>query len=203
MPPYKLMYRFGIAPWEWRDVPQTWKPLLEGANAPQPGRALDVGCGTGRDAVYLSKRGWRVTGLDFAADALAKARQRATDEGAEVEWVQGDVGRLGELGREPGYNLLYDFGCVQGLSDEARQGAARGLTSLAAPGASLLFFAFRAGRHIFLPRGMNQSDVVALLGGGWDLEQAQSVADDRMPGFVRRADPTVYRLRRRDQANGQ
>jgi SAM-dependent methyltransferase len=192
------MYRFGIAPWEWRDVPETWRPILEGQNAPDPGRALDVGCGTGRDAIYLTKHGWRVTGVDFAEDALAKARQRAADEGVQVEWIQGDVGRLGQLGLEPGYNLIYDFGCIQGLPDPARQGAANGLTRLAAPGASLLMFAFKAGRHILLPRGMDKGDVVALLGGGWDLEQTHSVADERMPRFVRRAGPRVYRLTRRD-----
>jgi SAM-dependent methyltransferase len=198
MPPYKLMYRFGIAPWEWRDIAGTWQPILEGQNALQPGRALDVGCGTGRDAVYLTKHGWRVTGVDFAEDALAKARQRAVDEGVQVEWVQGDVGRLGQLGLEPGYTLLYDFGCIQGLADAERQGAANGLTRLAAPGASLLMFAFKAGRHILLPRGMDQGEVVSLLGGGWELAQTISVKDDRMPGFVGRAGPTVYRLTRRD-----
>ncbi len=198
MPPYKLMYRFGIAPWEWRDVAQTWQPILTGQDALEPGRALDVGCSTGRDAVYLTKHGWRVTAVDFAGDALAKARQRAPDEGVQVEWVQGDVGRLDQLGLEPGYRLLYDFGCIQGLPGPARQGAVNGLTQLAAPGASLLMFAFKAGRHILLPRGMDKEDVVALLGGGWDLAQTLSVKDDRMPGFVGRAGPTVYRLTRRD-----
>jgi SAM-dependent methyltransferase len=198
MPPYKLMYRFGIAPWEWRDIPQTWRPLLGGQNGLEPGRALDVGCGSGRDAVYLTKQGWRVTGVDFAEDALTKARQRAAGEGVQVEWIQGDVGRLDQLGLEPGYNLLYDFGCIQGLPDPARQGAANGLTRLAAPGASLLMFAFKAGRHILLPRGMDQTDVVALFGGGWELEQTQSVADERMPRFARRAGPTVYRLTRHE-----
>jgi SAM-dependent methyltransferase len=197
MPPYRLMYRLGLAPWEWRDVPGTWRPLLEGATAQEPGRALDVGCGTGRDAVYLTKQGWRVTGVDFAEEALSKARQRASDEGVEVEWVPGDVGRLGQLGLEPGYSLLYDFGCIQGLPDPARRGAADGLTRLAAPGASLLMFAFKRGRHILLPRGMDRADVVALLGDGWDLQQAQSAADERMPRFVRRAGPTVSRLTRR------
>ncbi len=196
MPPYKLMYRLGIAPWEWRDVAETWRPVLE-QDTP-PGRALDIGCGTGRDAVYLTKHGWRVTALDFAEDALAKARQRAADEGVQVEFRQGDVGRLGQLGLEPGYNLLYDFGCIQGLPDSARQGAADGATRLAAPGASLLMFAFKAGRHILLPRGMDQADVVALFGGGWDLAQTIPVGTGSMPRFVSRAGPTVYRLTRRD-----
>jgi SAM-dependent methyltransferase len=198
MPPYKLMYRFGLAPWEWRDVAETWQPILTGQEALVPGRALDVGCGTGRDAVYLTKQGWRVTGVDFAAEALAKARQRAAGEGVQVEWIQGDVGRLDQLGLEPGYTLLYDFGCIQGLPDAARQGAAHGLTRLAAPGASLLMFAFKAGRHILLPRGMDQKEVVALLGAEWELAQTLSVKDDRMPGFVGRAGPTVYRMTRRD-----
>lgn len=198
MPPYKLMYRFGIAPWEWRDVAETWQPIVTGQDALEPGRALDVGCGTGRDAVYLTKHGWRVTGVDFAEDALVKARQRATGEGVQVEWIQGDVSRLDQLGLEPGYTLLYDFGCIQGLPEPARQGAVNGLTLLAAPGASLLMFAFKAGRHILLPRGMDQDDVVALLGGGWDLAQTLSVKDDRMPGIVGRAGPTMYRLTRRD-----
>ena len=198
MPPYKLMYRFGIAPWEWRDVAGTWQPILEGQNALAAGRALDVGCGTGRDAVYLAKHGWRVTAVDFAEDALAKARQRGADEGVQVEWIQGDVGRLDQLGLEPGYTLLYDFGCIQGLADAARRGAANGLTRLAAPGASLLLFAFKRGRHILLPRGMDQGDVGALLGGGWHLAQTNSVKEDRMPGFVGRAGPTVYRFTRRD-----
>jgi SAM-dependent methyltransferase len=200
MPPYKLLYRLGVAPWEWRDVANTWRPLLEGERRLAPGRALDVGCGTGRDAVYLTQQGWRVTAVDFAEDALAKARRRAADEGVDVEWIQGDVSRLDQLGLEPGYSLLYDFGCIQGLPDAARQGAANGLAHLAAPGASLLMFAFKGGRHILLPRGMDQADVVALLGRDWDIAQTQSVADDRMPGFVRRGGPTVYRLTRRTTA---
>jgi SAM-dependent methyltransferase len=198
--PYKLMYRVGLAPWEWRDVEETWRPILDGESGLEPGRALDVGCGSGRDAVYLANRGWRVTAVDFSEGALATAKRRGTEEGAEVEWVQGDVGRLDRLGLEPGYTLIYDFGCIQGLGDRSRQGAAAGVSRLAAPGASLLLFAFKAGRHIVLPRGMDRADILALLGGMWDLEHAQPIASDRMPAFVRRAKPTAYRLSRRDRA---
>jgi hypothetical protein len=54
-----------------------------------------------------------------------------------------------------------------------------------------------AGRRMLLPRGMNQEDVVALLGDGWQLEHAQSEAADEMPPPIRRAHPTLYRLARR------
>jgi hypothetical protein len=45
---------------------------------------------------------------------------------------------------------------------------------------------------------MDQGDVVALLGGVWDLAQTLPVRDDRMPRFAARAEPTMYRLTRRD-----
>ena len=59
--------------------------------------------------------------------------------------------------------------------------AAAGLTHLAAPGATLLMVAFKAGRGIVLPRGMDKQDVVALPRDGWDLEESRSVATDDTP----------------------
>jgi SAM-dependent methyltransferase len=197
MIPYRLMYALGFAPWERRNVPELWRPLFEGPLAMEPGRALDIGCGSGRDAVHLAGRGWHVTAVEFVDKALAKARHRATQEGVDVHWVSGDVGELGRLAFEPGYNLIYDFGCIQGLSDSARRGAAAGLTKLAAPGARLLFLAFRAGRRVMLPRGMDREHLIATLGDSWDLEHAESVVTPDMPPPIRRAEPTLYRLAKR------
>ena len=56
-----------------------------------PGRALDLACGEGRNAVWLAERGWRATGVDFSAVALEKARELATSRRVEVEWVHADV----------------------------------------------------------------------------------------------------------------
>jgi hypothetical protein len=150
--------------------------------------------------VYLAKRGWRVTAVDSVEKALASARRRAAEDGVEVEWVAGDVAALGRLGLQPGYDLLYDFGCIHGLSDASRKGAAAGLTELAAPGAMLLITAFRAGRGIALPRGINQEDVVALFGDAWELEGSRSVVTEDAPAVLRRANPTIYRLTRRTHA---
>ena len=56
-----------------------------------PGRALDVACGEGRNAVWLAERGWRVTGIDFSDVALAKGARLAESRGVEVDWVVADV----------------------------------------------------------------------------------------------------------------
>jgi 2-polyprenyl-3-methyl-5-hydroxy-6-metoxy-1,4-benzoquinol methylase len=57
----------------------------------EPGRALDVACGAGRNAVWLADRGWTVTGVDFSDVALANARGLAAERGVEIEWVQADL----------------------------------------------------------------------------------------------------------------
>jgi len=55
-----------------------------------PGRALDLGAGEGRNAIWLARHGWRVTALDVSGVALARAAQRAADEGVPLECVEGD-----------------------------------------------------------------------------------------------------------------
>jgi SAM-dependent methyltransferase len=56
-----------------------------------PGRALDVGCGEGADAIWLARRGWTVTAIDISDVAVRRARQAADLAGAAVEWVSGDA----------------------------------------------------------------------------------------------------------------
>lgn len=56
-----------------------------------PGRALDVGCGEGADAIWLAQRGWMVTAVDISDVALDRAREAAELVGAVVEWVCGDA----------------------------------------------------------------------------------------------------------------
>lgn len=56
-----------------------------------PGRALDVACGEGRNAVWLAQRGWQVTGIDFSQVALDKAARLAHERDVSVQWVRADV----------------------------------------------------------------------------------------------------------------
>ena len=56
-----------------------------------PGRALDVGCGEGADAIWLARRGWTVTAIDISDVAVGRAREAAERAGVAVEWVCGDA----------------------------------------------------------------------------------------------------------------
>lgn len=56
-----------------------------------PGRALDLGCGEGRNSVWLASLGWRVTGVDFAHVGLEKARALARRHAIRVRWLLRDL----------------------------------------------------------------------------------------------------------------
>jgi SAM-dependent methyltransferase len=73
---------WGVAPNRW--VEQEVADLA-------PGRALDLACGEGRNALWLAGRGWRVTAVDFSAVALEKARRLQEGAAAEVDWQCADV----------------------------------------------------------------------------------------------------------------
>jgi 2-polyprenyl-3-methyl-5-hydroxy-6-metoxy-1,4-benzoquinol methylase len=73
----------------WKADPNRF--LVEEADGLEPGRALDVACGEGRNAVWLASKGWPVTGVDFSHAGLAKVERLAPERGVEVTWVEADV----------------------------------------------------------------------------------------------------------------
>jgi SAM-dependent methyltransferase len=81
--------RYGGADFVWKTTPNQFL-VVEVADA-APGRALDLACGEGRNAVWLAERGWHVTGVDFSPVGLAKADRLANERDVEVQWVEADV----------------------------------------------------------------------------------------------------------------
>jgi 2-polyprenyl-3-methyl-5-hydroxy-6-metoxy-1,4-benzoquinol methylase len=58
---------------------------------PPRGRALDIACGEGRNAIWLAKLGWKVTAVDFSDVAIERSRRLATEQRVEVDWINNDV----------------------------------------------------------------------------------------------------------------
>ncbi len=73
----------------WSAVPNRF--LVAEVETLPPGRALDLACGEGRNAVWLAERGWDVTGVDFSKVGLDKARRLADRRGVSVHWELADV----------------------------------------------------------------------------------------------------------------
>lgn len=67
--------------------------LIRETSGLTPGNALDAGCGSGAEAIWLASHGWRVTAADISSEALARAAERETASGARkcVQWVEADL----------------------------------------------------------------------------------------------------------------
>jgi len=120
-----------------------------------PGRALDLGCGTGTNAVYLARHGWNAVGVDFAGRAIAKARGRAREAGVSCTFLVGDVTRLEVTGP---FNLALDIGCLHSIAASGRVGYAAGLARVVRSGGTFLLYAFAPGGPAV---GMTRDDVAA------------------------------------------
>lgn len=180
---YQLMYAIGFTPWD-RIMPTEFKQIMEGPEALPKGRALDVGTGKGTKAIYMAAHGWQVTGVDLVPKALREARKRAVAARVEVDFRLGDVTRLGDLGLEPGYSLVFDFGCYHGLKSEQRDRYVEGVTALAAPGATLLMMAFTKALPP-IPSGVSESELRARFGPAWDLIRFEPSAETGTPAMMR------------------
>ena len=193
---FRVLYAIGLTPWDRDEIATPLREVAEGPGALPAARALDLGCGTGRHAVFLAQHGWDVTAVDFVPRALSKARQRAGDAGVRVRWLQGDVTRLAALGVGDGYELVLDIGTFHGLDDRQRVDCAREVTSATAPGATLLMLAFQPGRRGPLPRGLDQAELLRHFGDAWELVSVPPYTGPPLPGPLRNAQPTWYRLRK-------
>lgn len=105
-----------------------------------PGRALDLGCGTGTNVITMARYGWRATGVDFVNRAIDAAGKKANQAGVEVNLFVGDVTRLSGL-HEP-YDLILDIGCYHSLPQKSRPATIDNIKRLLAQDGTYLMYAF-------------------------------------------------------------
>ncbi|GHG21239.1 class I SAM-dependent methyltransferase [Streptomyces hydrogenans] len=108
------------------------------------GRALDLGCGPGRNSLHLAARGYRVDAVDLSATAIRWAEERAGERGEEgVRFRCGDAFAPGTV--EGPYDLVYDSGCFHHLPPHRRVTYLALLDRVLAPGGAFALTAFAAG----------------------------------------------------------
>jgi cyclopropane fatty-acyl-phospholipid synthase-like methyltransferase len=157
---FKMFYRLGFVPWDGHPLATSLQELIAGDGALAPGTALDLGCGTGDSSIYLAEHGWQVTGVDFVAKAVHKARTKAEANKVTATFTRADVTRLSSEGVGSNFGLIIDNGCLHGMSPEDRDAYARD--------ARLLLVEFVTGASYGVP-GIDPDEVKQRFAADWML----------------------------------
>ena len=196
---WRLMYAVGMTPWDRPVVPGPLRELIEGERRLPAGASLDLGCGTGRNSIYLAKQGWKATGIDFVPSAIKTARKKAAAAGVEPRLLVGDVTRIPELVGADRFSLFFDFGCLHGLTDSQRGAYAAGVNEVAKPEATLLIMAFTTPLRT-VTDGLTGDQLTRLLGPGWQLTWSEPVPAEDLDPLMKRTVPVWFRYRRGGEA---
>ncbi len=170
---FEWRYWRNKTPWDTQVTPPEVVEFLAGAT---PGRALDLGCGTGTNAMTLARHGWHVTGIDFAGRAIREAQSRARRAGFDIDFRVGDVRDLGSLAGP--YDYVLDIGCLHALEEDGQKRYAAGLERLVRPGGDYMLYARMPGRGSGQMRGL-VLDKVRTLFPVFDVTRSEMGEDHR------------------------
>lgn len=133
---FHLKY-FTNPPWDTGISPPE---LMEFIRSHPPGRALDIGCGTGTNVITLARNGWQAVGVDFAPRAIAIGNRKLRQAGVQATLQVGDATRL--QGISGPFNLILDIGCLHSLPPAGHAGYLNNLERLLAPRGAFLIYTF-------------------------------------------------------------
>lgn len=164
-------YEAGAVPW---DDPSPPPEIIELAAELPPGRALDLGCGYGRVAIYLAGLGWSVDGIDFIPKAIEVARQRAAAAGLSRQ-ANFHVATAAELSfLNLPYDLAVDIGCMHSFAEEMLLAYRDEVARLLRDEALYVLFAHLRDELIEVddrPRGIPEEMIMDLMERSFRLER--------------------------------
>lgn len=163
-------------PWDSGIAPPELMSLLEHL---VPGRALDMGCGTGTSSLAMARAGWSVTGVDFAWMAIRKARRKAKQAGLDITFLVADVTHLHNV--IPPFDLVLDIGCFHGLRPAGKSLYLSQLPTLLSAGGYWFLYAFLlSDSAVPSPPGVCPADLEQIQ-TRFDLLSRQSGSDRGRP----------------------
>jgi SAM-dependent methyltransferase len=165
--PWDASYHDGPAPWDiGRPQPAIVRVASGGGFA---GAVLDVGCGTGENALHIASLGLSVLGVDVAETAVAIARERAADRGLDVEPVVADAFHLERLRRT--FDTVLDCGMFHTCDADERPTYVASLASATASGSTLNVLCFSDEGPDTGPHPVSEAELRAAFaaGGAWDV----------------------------------
>ena len=142
--------------------------LIDFLSSHENGRALELGCGTGTNAITLAKSGWQVTAVDFAFRALRSAKIKARQENIKIDFRWENVDRLRNI--FGCFDLILDIGCFHSLALEVRSKYIANIDRFLSPeGTYLLYIFFKESDEIFGP-GVTE-ETIRILSQAFELIQ--------------------------------
>jgi SAM-dependent methyltransferase len=167
-------YRAGDVPWDTDAPSPELARVVEGLPR---GPALEVGCGTGTNAVFLAQQGFDVTACDVSPTALDRARERARAAGVSVRYVEADLLASPDLGGP--WPLVFDRGVYHVLRRVDGPAYLRWLARVTPVGGWYLVQAGNAndGGDVGPPR-VHAHELCAELQPWWDLVSLREIPWD-------------------------
>lgn len=135
---YEVVYRYFRAPWD-IGARSELVSLVESGRL-KAGSAIDLGCGTGANAIYLAQQGFEVTGVDYAEAAIEKAQERAEAAGVQVNFLVDDLTDLRHVAGQ--FDFLLDYGVLDDLRLPQREPYIQNMLPLTHPGSRYLLWGF-------------------------------------------------------------
>ena len=161
----KDRYERGATPWDSELPPPEVLAFVAEAKA---GRALDLGCGYGRAAIYLAQHGWEVDGVDIVELAVEGARERAADMGVSPRFHCHSITDLSFL--EPPYDYAIDVGCAHNLTAALWAIHHAELKRLMGVGGLYMLYGRTLGEKGW---GFNEAELLPLMEDGFVLERRE------------------------------
>lgn len=161
---FEQAYRDAKAPW---DIGLPQPSLVEVADQVN-GSVLDVGCGTGENAMFFAARGHDVVGVDYLPSPIERAKKKARERALNVRFAVHDALQLSELRRQ--FDNVIDCGLFHVFSDEDRDTYVGQLETVTHPGSILFLLCFSdkepgdAG-----PRRISRDDLKTAFSSNWRL----------------------------------
>jgi SAM-dependent methyltransferase len=169
---FAYRYRRGEVPWDTGITPPEVVAFIE--SGATPGHALDLGCGTGTNVLYLAQHGWDATGVDYVAQAVQQAQERLAGSSLPARVFQGDVTHLEALPLTPPFTLFLDIGCLHSLTPDGQERYAASLAHLAAPDALYMLYSFMPRPSLVGEIGITPERVSSLFTPHFTIERQET-----------------------------
>ncbi len=165
-------YATGRTPWDQGRGAPAFAQLLAGTAAPPPGRAIALGCGRGHDALLFAAHGFRVTGVDFAPQAIATAQAQAQTQNLAAEFQQQDIFNL-PAAWQGQFDYVIEHTCFCAIAPPQRDRYVQVAQSLLRPGGELLGIFFTHNRPGGPPFGVRPEALRAYFTPAFQIEQLE------------------------------